>query len=50
MPLPTEEQETLLAQVTRRAQPIGIKVAEQHRLADAPKSVRRSVLSVIQTP
>lgn len=48
MRLPTEEQETLLAQVTRRAQMIEIRVAEQHRLAGAPQSVRRSILSVIK--
>ena len=48
MRLPTEEQETLLAWVTRRAQPIEIKMAEQHRLADAPKKVRHSIKSVLK--
>jgi transposase len=48
MRLPTEEQETLLAWVTRRAQLIEIKVGEQHRLAGAPKSVRRSIEAVIK--
>jgi transposase len=48
MRLPTEEQETLLAWVTRRSQLIEIRIAEQHRLAGAPKSVRRSIESVIK--
>jgi transposase len=48
MRLPTEAQETLLAWVTRRAQLIDIKVAEQHRLAGAPKPVRRGIESVIK--
>ncbi|MDR2091967.1 MAG: IS110 family transposase [Azoarcus sp.] len=48
MRLPTEEQETLLAWVTRRAQLVEIKVAEPHRLAGAPKRVRRSIESVIK--
>jgi transposase len=48
MRLPTEEQETLLAWVTRRAQLIEIKVAEQHRLAGAPKRIRRDIESVIK--
>jgi hypothetical protein len=38
----------LLAWVTRRAQLVKIKVAEQHRLAGAPKRVRRSIESVIK--
>jgi transposase len=48
MRLPTEEQETLLAWVTRRAQLVEIKVAEQHRLAGAPKLIRRDIESVIK--
>jgi transposase len=49
MRLPTEEQETLLAWVTRRAQRIEIRVAEEHRLAGTPQLVRRSIESVIKT-
>jgi transposase len=49
MRLPTEAQETLLAWVTRRAQPIEIKVAEPHHRAGAPQSVQRSILSLIKT-
>jgi transposase len=48
MRLPTPEQETLLAWVTRRAQLIEIRVAEQHRLAGAPPPIRRSIESVIK--
>jgi transposase len=48
MRLPTEEQETLLAWVTRRAQLIEIRVAEQHRLAGATKPIRHSIESVIK--
>jgi transposase len=46
--LPTQEQKTLLAWVTRRAQRIDIRVAEEHRLAGAPKSIRRGIESVIK--
>ncbi|MDR2111508.1 MAG: transposase [Candidatus Accumulibacter sp.] len=48
MRLPTEKQETLLAWITRRAQWVDIKVAEQPRLAGTPKPVRRRIESVIK--
>lgn len=48
MRLPTEEQETLLAWVTRRAQLIEIRGAGQPRLTGAPKPIRRGIESVIK--
>ena len=42
--LPTPEQETLLAMVTRRGQLVGMRVAESNRLASAHASQRRSIL------
>jgi transposase len=41
--LPTPEQELLLAMVTRRAQLIGMRVAESNRLASAHVSQRKSI-------
>jgi len=41
--LPTPEQETLLAMVTRRAQLVGMRVAESNRLASAHASQRKSI-------
>ena len=42
--LPTPEQETLLAMVTRRGQLVGMRVAESNRLASAHVSQRKSIL------
>ena len=42
--LPTPEQETLLAMVTRRGQLIGMRVAESNRLASAHATQRKSIL------
>lgn len=41
--LPTPEQETLLAMVTRRGQLVGMRVAESNRLASAHASQRRGI-------
>ena len=41
--LPTPEQETLLAMVTRRAQLVGMRVAESNRLDSAHASQRKSI-------
>lgn len=41
--LPTPEQETLLAMVTRRGQLVGMRVAESNRLASAHVSQRKSI-------
>jgi transposase len=41
--LPTPEQEVLLAMVTRRAQLVGMRVAESNRLAAAHASQRKSI-------
>jgi transposase len=41
--LPTPEQETLLAMVTRRGQLVGMRVAESNRLASAHASQRKSI-------
>jgi len=41
--LPTPEQEVLLAMVTRRAQLVGMRVAEGNRLASAHASQRKSI-------
>ena len=43
--LPTPEQETLLAMVTRRAQLVGMRVAESNRLDSAHASQRKSILA-----
>lgn len=41
--LPTPQQETLLAMVTRRGQLVGMRVAESNRLASAHASQRKSI-------
>ena len=41
--LPTPQQETLLAMVTRRGQLVGMRVAESNRLASAHVSQRKSI-------
>ena len=42
--LPTPEQDTLLAMVTRRGQLVGMRVAESNRLASAHATQRKSIL------
>ena len=42
--LPTPEQDTLLAMVTRRGQLVGMRVAEGNRLASAHATQRKSIL------
>ncbi len=47
--LPSEEQQALLAMVTRRSQLIVMRVAEENRLASAHASQRKSIRTVIKT-
>ncbi len=47
--LPTPEQEMLLALVTRRAQLVGMRVAESNRLDAAHRLQRKSIQAVIKT-
>lgn len=46
--LPTPEQELLLAMVTRRGQLVGMRVAESNRLANAHKSQRKSITTILK--
>ena len=46
--LPTPEQELLLAMVTRRGQLVGMRVAENNRLASAHKSQRKSIMTILK--
>lgn len=46
--LPSPEQETLLAQVTRRAQLVGMRVAESNRLETAHASQRKNIRALIK--
>lgn len=47
--LPTEQQQELLAMVTRRSQLVGMRVAESNRLTGAHASQRKSIRAVIKT-
>lgn len=49
MKLPEPEQAALQALVTRRSQLLGIRVAEGNRLEGAPKSVQKSIRTVLST-
>ncbi len=46
--LPSPEQELLLAMVTRRGQLVGMRVAENNRLAGAHKSQRKSIMTILK--
>jgi len=46
--LPTEQQQELQAMITRRAQLVGMRVAEDNRLASAHVSQRKSIRLVIK--
>ena len=46
--LPTQEQETLLAMVTRRSQLVAMRVAESNRLASMRASQRKSIRAMLK--
>lgn len=46
--LPTEEQELLLAMITRRSQLVSMRVAESNRLAGAHNSQRKSINTILK--
>jgi len=46
--LPTQEQETLLAMVTRRSQLVAMRVAESNRLASMHSSQRKSIRTILK--
>lgn len=48
MVLPNKEQELLIALITRRSQLIGIRVAEENRLANSHRSQHKSIQSVLK--